>query len=104
MTKLRILPKVFQDTSDAANWYDDRESGLGDNFLNCFRATYNPITSNPFAYRIVYKNYRRILLHPFPYALYFHLQDEMAIITLVFHTARNPETLRRILRSREKSA
>jgi hypothetical protein len=102
MTKLRILPEVFRDTADAANWYDDRESGLGDHFLSCFRATYNPITANPLAYRIVYKNYRRVLLPPFPYAVYFRLQDELAIITLVFHTARNPATMRQILRSREK--
>ena len=102
MIQLRILPEVFQDTTNAFNWYDDRESGLGEHFLSCFRATYNPITANPFTYRIVYKNYRRVLLHPFPYALYFRLQDEQAIITLVFHTARNPKTLRRILRNREK--
>jgi plasmid stabilization system protein ParE len=103
MTKLRILPEVFQDTAEAANWYDDRESGLGELFLSCFRSTYNPIKENPFAYRTIYKGYRRVLLHPFPYAVYFRLQNELAIITLVFHTARNPATMRRILRSRENS-
>ena len=102
MTKLRILPEVFQDTANAATWYDDRESGLGDDFLNCFRATYKLIAAHPFAYRIVYKNYRRVLLPPFPYAVYFRLQNEVAIITLVFHAARNPATMRRLLRSRGK--
>ncbi len=102
MTQLRILPEVFQDTAEAANWYDERESGLGDRFLICFRGAYTPIRTNPFAYKFAYMNYRKVLLDPFPYALYFRVHDEIAIITLVFHTARNPRTLQRILRKREK--
>jgi len=101
MTKLRILLEVFQDATDASNWYDLKESGLGDHFLNCLRSTYQPIVANPFVYRTVYKNYRRVFLPSFPYAVYFRLQGETIIIALVIHTARNPAIMRRILRSRE---
>jgi hypothetical protein len=66
MTELRILPEVFQDTMAAADWYDERETGLGDRFLNCFRSTYDPIRTNPLAFRLIFRNYRRILLQPFP--------------------------------------
>ena len=103
MTKLRILREVFRDTSDAANWYGDLEPGLGDKFLNCFRAATQPVGTSPLAHRIAYKNYRRVILQPFPYALYFRLHDDTAVIALVFHTARDPKTLYQVLRNREKS-
>ncbi len=102
MIELRILPAVFRDATEAVGWYDVQETGLGERFLSCFRATYVSIRTNPFVYRIVHRGYRRVLLPTFPYAVYFRLEDETAFIVLLFHTARNPETLRRILRSREK--
>ena len=40
MTKLLILPEAFQDAADAADWYEDRKSGLGDQFLNRLRASF----------------------------------------------------------------
>jgi len=102
MIDLRILPEVFQDTAAAADWDDEKEFGIGDRFLSSFRSTDNPIRIKPHSFTIIYKNYRRVLLEPFPYAVYFRLHDEHAIIALVLRTARNPATLRRKLRSREK--
>jgi plasmid stabilization system protein ParE len=104
MTRLRILPEVFDDAASAANWYDSKEDGLGDRFLDCLRGAYHPIRTHPQTFRCVYQDYRRVLLNPFPYAVYFRLENDSAIITLVFHTARNPARLKKLLskRSREE--
>lgn len=37
MSELRLLPEVFDDTAQAARWYDEEGyEGLGDRFLNVF--------------------------------------------------------------------
>jgi plasmid stabilization system protein ParE len=103
MTQLRILDLVYQDVSKAADWYDSKEEFLGNRFIACFRAAYSPILANPRSFPCVHGEYRRVLLDPFPYALYFRLEDDFAIVTLVFHTSRKPATSKRVLRKRGKS-
>jgi hypothetical protein len=100
--ELRILQAVFRDATEAVGWYDGQETGLGERFLGSLRTTYGSIRSKPLSYRVIYRNYRRVLLQTFPYAVYFRLQDNIAIVVLLFHTARDPDALRRILRFREK--
>jgi hypothetical protein len=36
-------------------------------------------------HRVVYSDFRRVLLRPFPYALYYSYHDELMVVTLVIH-------------------
>ena len=100
MSQLRILPAVFKDTAEAADWYEDQLAGLGSRFIDSFYATLPEMTQNPLIYRPVYREFRRILLRPFPYAAYFRLHGDVTVVVLVFHTARNPQSLLTNLRQR----
>lgn len=48
----------------------------------------------PNAYPIVHKDFRRVLLTPFPYAAYFRLHESELIYVVDFHCARNPVVLK----------
>lgn len=100
MSELRILPAVFNDTVEAADWYDDQLAGLGSRFMDSFYAALPELTQNPLVYRPVYREFRRILLKPFPYAAYFRLHGDATVVVLVFHTSRNPRSLLTTLRRR----
>ena len=63
---------MFDDTSKAAQWYDEEGyQGLGDRFLSVFYSYLFHIQQQGEAYRTVYQDFRRVLLNPFPYAVYY---------------------------------
>jgi hypothetical protein len=44
---LIILPQAEQDITEAYNWYQERELGLGEEFLWCIDASIQMIERNP---------------------------------------------------------
>jgi hypothetical protein len=102
MKEIRILPAVLQDIAEAAAWYDeDGYSGLGDRFLATFYNFIPLISERGNIYRKAYLDFRKVIIKPFPYAVYFRLHEDIWIITLVIHAARRPSLARRILRERK---
>lgn len=104
MRDLRILPAVLDDVAQAADWYD-REGfgGLGDRFIESFQTALGGIQRTGEAHRTAYQGFRKILLRPFPYQLFYRLHDEIWIVTLVIHAARDPKTMREQLAQRGQS-
>jgi plasmid stabilization system protein ParE len=100
--RLRALPEVSDDIAEAANWYRHEHPDLGTEFIEAVYVFLEEIFATPLTRRLVYKNYRRGFMHRFPYAVYYRVSRDEIVISLVFHTARNPATMRQILRSREK--
>ncbi len=103
MNELRFLPAVFDDAAEAARWYDEEGyPGLGDRFLADFYSYVAHVQRHGRSYMKVYKDFRRVLLRPFPYALYYRYHHKLIVVSLVFHTSRNPSTLRRMLTKRRR--
>ncbi len=89
--KLIFAPEVQQDLDEAYSWYEDRRYGLGEEFINCVDVVIQTILRSPDLYSKIYKEYRRALIRRFPFAVFYELIDNKAIIYSVFHTSQNPE-------------
>ena len=100
---LRFLPHVEDDAITAYTWYQEKLAGLGDDFLRTFYSCAAEIADNPLLYAKVYREFRRRLMKRFPYAIYFRLIEHQVVVSGLFHCARNPQTLERRLRDRERS-
>ena len=101
MKALRILPAVAADVAEAARWYDkEGYLGLGDRFVATFHSCVEHLCEQGEIHRVVYSEFRRVLLRPFPYALYYRYQGEVMVISLVIHGARNPRRIRSLLHRR----
>ena len=101
MNGLVLLPGVFDDVAQGARWYDQEGGeGLGDRFVACFYAYFPHVERQGEIHRKVYKDLRRVLLKPFPYALYHRQHSSQVVVSLVIHTARKPSFIRRLLRER----
>ena len=104
MKELRLLPAVLEDTAQAARWYDEAGYvGLGERFLAVFYSILPHIQQQGKIYRPVHADFRRILLNPFPYAVYYRYHGDWVVVSLVIHAARNPRLLRKLLRERRSS-
>jgi len=84
---------------DAYAWYEEREKGLGDDFLGCLESALWQIARHPMRYPVRFDNFRRILIHRFPYAVYFDHDPDNVYIYYVFHCSQNPAKLTRRLRT-----
>ncbi|MFZ5865776.1 MAG: type II toxin-antitoxin system RelE/ParE family toxin [Thermodesulfobacteriota bacterium] len=92
MTKYRLVaePNADLDVVAAFNWYEKEQAGLGRQFLDQLRATYDRITESPLAYQAIRAGIRRALVRRFPYAVYFAVEGDAVVVLAVFHVSRDP--------------
>jgi len=91
MREIRILSEVLQDIAEAAEWYEaDGYLGLGDRFVATFYSFLPEIQKNGEIYRKAYLDFRKVLVRPFPYSVYYRLHDDTWIVTFVIYAARSP--------------
>jgi plasmid stabilization system protein ParE len=88
--KLIIRPAAELELSGAFDWYEERLSGLGAEFLLSVDAVFNSIARNPQQYPIIHRTIRRALTRRFPYEVFYIIEDTKIVIVAVFHAKRNP--------------
>ena len=74
----------------AANFYEIRQSGLGNRFLDSLDAAFESIVAHPFSYRIVIENYRRRLVNQFPYSVIYRTEADRIFVLAIAHWSRKP--------------
>jgi len=100
---LHFLPEVEEDAIIGYEWYEEKSSGLGEEFLRMFYAIANDIARNPLLYQKVHGDFRRCLIRRFPYAVYFRVEENDIMVFGLFHCARDPRTIKRNLAERDES-
>lgn len=88
---IHIRPEAEIDIEEASLWYQKQQVGLGDKFLDEIQQSVKRIGENPYLYLVVHKNVRRTLLHKFPFALYYFVEENSLIIIAVMHGSRHPK-------------
>jgi plasmid stabilization system protein ParE len=92
--KLIIAPEVQQDIDEAYSWYEDRRSGLGEEFLGCVDACMQALCRMPERHTKVHEVYRRALLRRFPYAIFYEVTGGTVTVYCIFHVFRDPKKWR----------
>ena len=89
--ELIIRPEAETEMTDAFDWYEERVTGLGSEFLLAADAAFQGILRSPRQYPVVYKTVRRALLRRFPHEVFFISEENRVVVIAVFHTRRNPK-------------
>jgi len=89
--ELIIRPEAETEMTDAFDWYEERVTGLGSEFLLAADAAFQGILRSPCQYPVVYKTVRRALLRRFPHEVFFISEENRVVVIAVFHTRRNPK-------------
>ncbi len=92
-----ILREALDDLVEARIWYEDRSLGLGDRFLDRVDDCIDRIRKNPELYERVYKDYRRAVVHRFPYVVFYESSVNTITVYSVFHSAQDPKKWRKRL-------
>ena len=90
--RLVVRPEAQLDAEEAALWYDSQQVGLGDRFLEELDELLVRVAENPKQFPEIGSGTRRGLMHRFPYAVYFLIDEASSIVIMVLHQSRNPNT------------
>lgn len=77
------------DIGRAAVWYDGKQSGLGDDFLNEIESAIDSIAENPFRFPCLRRRpeVRRALTQRFPYRVFFIRRPDTLVVFRVLHSS-----------------
>lgn len=89
--RLIVRPEAEAELAEAFDWYEDRVSGLGSDFLLCVDAVLNAVLRDPQHYPRIHRVVRRALTRRFPYEVFFVEDDERIVVLSIFHAKRNPK-------------
>jgi toxin ParE1/3/4 len=78
------------DFERACKYYDRESRDLGHRFMMIVNEALRQIAANLLQYPAVYRDLRRVVLHPFSYALYSKAGVGTVRIFAVIHTSRAP--------------
>jgi plasmid stabilization system protein ParE len=88
--KLLLAPEVEQDIADAYAWYEQRQPGLGEEFLGSVETALDVIRRDPKSYSEIHQSYRRALVRRFPYCVFYEFVNETITVYCITHAARDP--------------
>jgi plasmid stabilization system protein ParE len=83
-------PEADAELEAAALWYEERQAGLGDAFLDQFEQALRRIVAQPQRWRVFRGDNRKLNFHRFPYAIVYSMQADTLFIKAVMHLHRRP--------------
>ena len=88
---LTIRKEAELDINSLFEYYENKRVGLGHDFLLCIEECLSKVERNPGHYKIIYKELRRIAVRRFPYRIFYFVQNNLVIVTAVFHARKDPQ-------------
>jgi hypothetical protein len=91
--KLRMLPEALDELVEAGQWYERKQSGLGQRFLERFGDTWKWIARSPLQFPKIEidsdRIFQRAALNDFPYDVIFEARSPVLLIVAVSHHKRS---------------
>lgn len=94
--KIRILESASQDLVDGFHFYEKQSIGLGNYFID---SLFSDIDSLQIYAGIhpIYFSYHRMLSKRFPFAVYYKVSDNEALVYAILDCRRNPAWIKKQL-------
>ena len=93
---IKLLSSAVDDLRGAADFYEEQGEGLGVYFLESLFSDIDSILGYAGIHARVY-GHHRLLSKRFPYAIYYTVDGDCAVIRRVRYTTRDPRRIRQAL-------
>ena len=78
------------DVAEAQLWYETQRTGLGTEFHSEVTRVIDRLAETPLIYQVVYKDIRRVIVHRFPYLVWFRVLGEVVIVLACTDARQDP--------------
>jgi plasmid stabilization system protein ParE len=91
---VRKLPLAEQNALEGAIWYEERQPGLGEEFLTEVDRAVSALSESALLHRIRFADVRRAPIHRFKfYGVYYIVREQEIWVLAIFHGRRHPRAL-----------
>ena len=102
MATIRVRPEAEADLRTAFAGYEERRPGLGREFLDAIGDTLARVATLPRQFPIVHQDVHRALSKRFPFAVFFVLELDVAVVLAILPQAAHPARWKRRRRARRR--
>ena len=90
ISEVILRPAAEADLQEAYEWYEQREAGLGADFMRCVDGCVQLICRHPEMYPTIHRHVRQGVVRRFPYSVIYFTTSDTLVVTAIFHAARDP--------------
>ena len=94
--RVRILDEAERDLEDGYHFYERQSPGLGTYFLDSLYSDIDSLSYFGGIHQIVFMQHR-LLSKRFPFAVYYKIVEDVALVTSVLDCRRKPSWIRQRL-------
>lgn len=87
---IRLVPGARAEFDADTDWYEEKQVGLGVDFVAKVPDVLDRIAKNPQLHAKVHGDVRKAIVRKFPYIVLYVEEPEEVVVIAVFHTSRNP--------------
>jgi hypothetical protein len=89
---VKFYRKAYREYFEAYEWYEEKQSGLGDRFENSVKKLVDAVDKHPLLFPNKKFETREGKVEDFPYLVVYKVfpDKNLIYITAIFHTSRNP--------------
>ena len=95
--RIKILSTAVEDLHLGRVFYEDQEEGVGEYFFDSLFSDIDSLVLYAGIHPKVF-GYHRLLSKRFPYAVYYTVEDDLAVVWRVLDLRRHPDRIRRALK------
>jgi plasmid stabilization system protein ParE len=100
VSELVFLFSADADIQTAYEFYEAVQSGRGEVFMRHLDAGFGQLRTYPQIAPVFHESYRRLLVHGFPYGIFYSLEGRRIIVSGVMDLRQDPDAILRRLRGR----
>ncbi|MGH9883769.1 MAG: type II toxin-antitoxin system RelE/ParE family toxin [Pyrinomonadaceae bacterium] len=89
--KVQVRRAAELDVAEAQVWYETQRSGLGAEFHSEISQIFTVLSETPLIYPVLHRDVRRVLVHRFPYLVWYRVVGEEVTVLACTHVRQNPE-------------
>lgn len=87
---IEISTLAYSEIEDARVYYNLQQENLGERFKEHIKQSVDSIAQFPMLYPKITDELHRVIVHKFPYSIFYALFDEKIVIVSVAHQHRKP--------------
>jgi toxin ParE1/3/4 len=87
--RISFRPRAEVDLREVRRWYESKRIGLGAEWLEEVRRAIKVLEERPQSCGDYYRGFRRLLMHRFPYKLFYRIEGNTVLIFRILHAARD---------------
>lgn len=95
--KVEILESARKDLVDGFYFYEKQADGIGSYFLESMYSDIDSLIDNAGIHPVLFGEYHRLLATRFPFAIYYKVMKDTALVYAVLDCRRKPAWIRSVL-------